>query len=276
MSEYSRRFLYYPLSFAIGVCGLLFAFFGNVMIAIGAVTPKRPNDDGTDLLVLTLGTEQFSVDNCLAAHRSHSSHASHSSHTSGTSIQSHSSHYSATAPVEPAQRLSPSSVVDGPPVISVVPVPESEKTQSISNSTVALELEYSRLCAAQQRALAFATTRTGSLFMSPLVLLRAQVSSVTTKETVFLAELNAAVEAVIDRKTFNATKPEQGVPFYAEKKKFYGLKCDWDAYLGNAIQTIRERGKVVCTDLLNRAWQAGNTNLAERISGALIPKSSSK
>jgi hypothetical protein len=278
-----RRFLYYSFSFAIGVGGFLFALFGNVMTTIGALTPKRPNDDGIDLLVLTHGTEQFSIDNCLAAHHSHSSHSSHSSHTSGASVQSHSSHYSATAPVEPEPRPSSPPVSDRVSSAPVVPVlepertgAETENTLSVSNSTAGLELEYNRLRTVQRRALESATSRAGSLFVSPLVLLRAQVFSVATKETAFLSELNAALDAVIDRRSFTAAKPEQGIPFYAEKKKFYDIKVEWDAYLEKATQTIRERDKNACSDLLSRALQVGNTNLAKRISETLILKRSSE
>lgn len=71
---------------------------------------------------------------------------------------------------------------------------------------------------------------------------------------------------------FEVTRPVPGAQFFVEKKNFCAIKRDWDAYLGTARKTVFERGKVTYTDLLSRALESGNTNLAERVSNKFIPK----
>jgi len=266
----------------LGVYGFLFGLIGNAAAAIGVSAPKRSDDDELNMFVLSLGTESFSVDNCLAAHRSHSSHRSHTSHTSAMTPQSHashSSHYSATAPVQQVPRTTPPLEV---PVERIEPASRQEPPSATENrqgtliSVQTLEQEYTNLHVAQQRVLAAATSRTGSLFLSPLMGLRAQVRAVAPGETVFLSELGTAIAAVIERETFHATTPVQGVQLFSEKEKFCGIKKDWDGYLGKARQVVFERNKSAYTDLLDRALQVGNTNLVERISKTLIPSETPK
>lgn len=230
------------------------------------------------------------MDNSVAAHRSHNSHSSHSSHTSGSSHRSHSSHtsgttpqshtshsshYSATIPVRrPTQNVStPERETDSAnSILEQKTISTDVQSQNLQITSQTLEQEYAALHASQQQTLVATTLRTGGMFLSPLILLRTKVQASTAKETAFLAELNAAIAAVMERRHFHATAPTQGAQWWTEKAKFCDIQKDWDVYLEKAVQTVFERNKIVYTNLLDRAIQAGNTNLAVRISQTLIPR----
>lgn len=296
MFYYVHRFLHHIFSCLIGLYGSFFLFVGNAVAAMGVTAFKRSHNDDRDSFVLTPYSDSFTMDNKLAAHGSHSSHsshtsgtspqshASHSSHTSGTSPQSHtshSSHYSGQSPKYSTETLpepATPSTISSPPIIESTQVAPEQKNTAPNATTVpidseAQDQEYVYLCNLEQRALVYETLQTGSRFLSPLILLKKQVASFSTKETNFFLEISEAIKAVQERKHFKAAPPPQGTPFYKEKKTFYDIRVEWDIYLENASKKVFERGQAAYTDLKNRALQTGNTNLVKRIEEKFAPSS---